>query len=118
MQYMLLLYDDETTWRTWPEAKQGEVFGAYMAYTEAMKSAGAFVAGDPLQPTATATKVSVSNGAREVVDGPYAETKEQLGGYYLVEAKDLDEALDWAAKCPCAVYGGTVEVRPIMVIGG
>jgi len=93
------------------------VFGAYMAYTQALKDAGAFVAGDPLQPSSTATTVRLRSDTREVLDGPYADTKEQLGGYYLVEAKDLDEAVAWAARCPGATHG-VMEVRPVMVIPG
>jgi len=93
------------------------VFGAYMAYTQALKDAGAFVAGDPLQPSTTATTVRLRNDTRQVLDGPYADTKEQLGGYYLVEVKDLDEAVAWAARCPGATHG-VMEVRPVMVIPG
>jgi len=117
MQYMLLIYDDENASGKQSEAEQGEVFGAYMAYTQALKDAGAFVAGDPLQPSSTATTVRLRSDTREVLDGPYADTKEQLGGYYLVEAKDLDEAVAWAARCPGATHG-VMEVRPVMVIPG
>ena len=87
------------------------MMGAYRAYTEAMKQAGAFVAGDALQPSDTATVVRVRDGRTQVLDGPYAEAKEQLAGYYLIEAKDLDAALEWAARCPGAAWG-TMEVRP------
>jgi hypothetical protein len=87
-----------------------------MAYTADLESTGAFVAGDALQPIATATSVRIRNGERMITDGPFAETKEQLGGYYLVEAKDLDAAIEWATKCPGA-HAGTIEVRPIMVFG-
>jgi hypothetical protein len=86
----------------------------YMAFTTRMRDEGKFVAGDALQPISTATTVSVSNGKVETVDGPFAETKEQLGGYYLLECADLDEALKCAADIPTAKYG-RVEVRPIMV---
>jgi hypothetical protein len=86
--------------------------GAYVAYTEAMKKAGVMVGADRLQPVATATTVRVANGKTTVLDGPYAETKEQLGGYYIVDVPDIDAALSWAARCPAASHGA-VEVRPI-----
>ncbi len=114
MQYLLLIYSDENAEANMSEAAQKELMGAYYAYTEELKQAGAMVAGDALQPTATATSVRVRSGETLTTDGPFAETKEQLGGYYLVEAKDLDEAIKWAAKIPSAKTG-TIEVRPIMV---
>ena len=117
MQYMLLIHADETAMReAMANAKGGapEMLGAYRAYTEAMSKAGVFVAGDALQPSTTATVVRVRDGKTQVLDGPYAEAREQLAGYYLIEAKDLDAALEWAARCPGAERG-TVEVRPIMV---
>lgn len=114
MQYMLLIYGVEGA-----DPQPGtEEFGAYMqdymTFTTRMRDEGKFVAGDALQPISTATTVSVSNGKVETVDGPFAETKEQLGGYYLLECTDLDEALKCAADIPTAKYG-RVEVRPIMV---
>jgi hypothetical protein len=117
MQYMLLIHTDEAAMReAMASAKGGapEMMGAYRAYTEAMKQAGVFVAGDALQPSDTATVVRVRDGHTQVLDGPYAEAKEQLAGYYLIEARDLDAALEWAARCPGAQWG-TMEVRPIMV---
>jgi len=116
---MLLIHTDETKMR---EARASaaargeapEMLGAYRAYTEAMMQAGVHVAGDALQPSDTATVVRVRDGSTQVLDGPYAEAKEQLAGYYLIEAKDLDAALEWAARCPGAQWG-TMEVRPIMV---
>ncbi|MEI9890017.1 MAG: YciI family protein [Caulobacteraceae bacterium] len=117
MQYMLLIHTDEARMREAMAAAKGgppEMMGAYLAYTEAMKQAGVFVAGDALQPSSTATVVRVRDGKTQVLDGPYAEAKEQLGGYYLIEAKDLDAALEWAARCPGAQLG-TMEVRPIVV---
>lgn len=117
MQYMLLIHTDEARMReAIAQAKGGapEMMGAYLAYTEAMKKAGVFVAGDALQPSTTATVVRVRDGKTQVLDGPYAEAKEQLGGYYLIEAPDLDVALQWAARCPGASWG-TMEVRPVMV---
>ena len=113
MQYMLLIYDDEQAWAGMDEAQRGQIFQAYGAYTEDMRQKGVFVAGDALQPTSTATTVRDRNGDRLVTDGPFAETKEQLGGYYLIEAESLDEAIEWAARIPSA-RGGTIEVRPVV----
>ena len=113
MQYMLLIYDDEQAWSGMDEAQRGQIFQAYGAYTEDMRQKGVFVAGDALQPTSTATTVRDRNGDRLVTDGPFAETKEQLGGYYLIEAGSLDDALDWAAKIPSARFG-SIEVRPVV----
>lgn len=113
MQYMLLIYGNEAARAAAKPADMQQMFGAYMAYTEAMKKAGVFVAGDPLQGSNTATTVKVANGKTEVLNSPYADTKEQLGGYYLIEAADLDAALSWAARCPGASFG-TMEVRPVM----
>jgi hypothetical protein len=94
------------------QEEMGQMMGAYRAYTEAMQQAGVFKEGAPLQPTATATTVRTTDGKTQVLNGPYAETKEQLGGYYLIEAADLDAALSWAARCPGAAYG-VIEVRPV-----
>jgi hypothetical protein len=114
MQYMCLIYDDENTWGTMPEDERTTVFNEYGAFTEAIKESGNYVAGDALQPTSTATTVRIRNGETLVTDGPFAETKEQLGGYYLVEAKDVDEALKIAERIPSARYG-SIEVRPVVV---
>jgi hypothetical protein len=111
---MLLIYDDEGIWDTMPEAEQRSVMGEYFAYTEALKSAGKYVAGDALQPTSTAKSVRVRDGRTDTTDGPFAETKEVLGGYYLVDVDSEEEALEWAAKIPSARYG-TIEVRPVVV---
>ena len=116
MQYLFLIYQNEKLGDGLPEAKQQEVFAAWMSYTEDLKKAGIMKAGDALQPIATATSVRVRDGKRSTTDGPFAETKEQLGGYYLVDCKDLDEAIHWAARCPGAL-DGTIEVRPVMVFG-
>jgi hypothetical protein len=86
--------------------------GAYFAYTEAMQKAGVLVGGERLRPTSDATTVRVKDGKTQVLDGPYAETKEQLGGYYMIDVPDLDAALSWAARCPGAATG-TMEVRPV-----
>jgi hypothetical protein len=114
MQYLLLIYDQEKQWATMPQAQQQKVFQEYMDFTQGIVKSGHFRAGDALQATSTATTVRAPDGKLTTTDGPFAETKEQLGGYYLVEAKNLDEAISIAAKIPAARYGGSVEVRPIM----
>jgi hypothetical protein len=112
MKYMLLIHTAEAAYKTATKADVEQMMAAYGAYTEAMKKAGVMVGADRLQPTASATTVRVANGKTTVLDGPYAETKEQLGGYYIVDVPDLDAALSWAARCPGASQGA-VEVRPI-----
>lgn len=114
MQYLLLLYEDEKQWTRKTPEDQAQVMSAYIAYTSALKDSGAYVGGNALQPTPTATCVRGAGKDARVADGPYAETKEQLGGYYLVDVPDLDAALEWARRCP-ASQDGCVEVRPIMV---
>ncbi len=113
-QYMLLIYDDPSVWQSMGEDERNGVMGEYFAYTNELREAGAYVAGDALHPTDTAKSVRVRDGERLTTDGPFAETKEALGGYYLVEAASDEEALDWAAKIPSARYG-TIEVRPVVV---
>jgi hypothetical protein len=113
-QYMLLIYDNPSTWQSMSEEEQNAVMGEYFAYTNELREAGAYVAGDALQPTATAKSIRLRDGERLTTDGPFAETKETLGGYYLVEAASDEEALDWAAKIPSARFG-TIEVRPVVV---
>jgi hypothetical protein len=112
MQYLLMLYADESGWGKMTPAEQQQGMAAYMAYTEALKKAGAFVGSNRLQPISSATTVKVTNGKQQVLDGPYADSKEQLGGYYLIEAPDLDAAIAWAARCPGSGHG-TIEVRPV-----
>jgi hypothetical protein len=114
MQYLCLIYDAESTWETMPEEERNAVYGEYMEFTQSIKDSGNHVAGDALQPISTATSVRVRNGETLVTDGPFAETKEQLGGYYLIEAKDMDEALKIAERIPSARFG-TIEVRPVVV---
>jgi len=114
-QYMLLIYDDETLWQRMTEEEMGKSFGEYMAYTQALAEAGVLRGGAPLHPTPTATTVRVRGGKTLTTDGPFAETKEQLGGYYLLDVATLDEALAWAAKCPGAKLG-SIEVRPVMPV--
>ena len=109
MQYLLLIYSNEQTTPSSPEIMQ-----EYMAFGADMRSKGQYVAGDRLQNVATATTVRVKDGKTLTTDGPFAETREQLGGYYLVEAKDLDEAVGLAARIPAARWG-SVEVRPVFV---
>ncbi len=116
MRYMLLIYNDEQADPAAIAPDLGDVFSAYGAFTEEVNVNGVFVAGDPLSPVATATSVRVRNGKTTLTDGPFAETKEQLGGYYILNCKDLDEALGYAAKVPGAKYG-TIEVRPVMDMG-
>lgn len=111
MQYILLIYDDETQ----PVADEAGLLAEYGAFTQAIVQSGAFKAADRLQPTATATTVRVRDGKTLITDGPFAETREQLGGYYLIEAADLDEANAIAAKVPSAKIG-SIEVRPIFVM--
>jgi hypothetical protein len=112
MQYLLMLYSQEAGMAQMSPAEQGEAAAAYGAYTEALKKAGALASSNRLRPTAAATTVKVEHGKSRVENGPFAETKEQLGGYYLIDVPDLDAAIAWAARCPGASHG-TVEVRPI-----
>ena len=112
MQYLLALYSDETGWDKMTPQQQEQGGAAYMAYTQALMAAGVFRGSNRLRPTSTATTLRTTNGKTQVLDGPYADSKEQLGGYYLIDAKDLDEAVGIAAKVPTAKYG-SIEVRPI-----
>ena len=112
MQYLVLIYSEEPAAPPDP-AQIGAVMEEYNAYSQMLRDRGAFVAGEALQPTQTATTVRVRDGQTMTTDGPFAETKEALGGFYQVEAKDLDEALQLGAACPGARYG-SIEVRPIV----
>ena len=112
MQYLLMLYVNETGWPKLSKTEQEQGTAAYMAYTEALKKARVFKGTNRLRPSSAATTVREANGKSQVLDGPYADAKEQIGGYYLIEAPDLDAALSWAARCP-TVNHGVVEVRPI-----
>ncbi len=113
MKYMLLIYDNEQAWAKLTESEQRKVYAEYMQFTEDIKASRNYLAGAQLHPIATASSVRIRDGKELVTDGPFAETHEQLGGYYLVEAKDLDEATKIAARIPSARYG-TVEVRPVV----
>ena len=114
MQYLLLIYRNETYMTEMNAADRQKLTGEYGAYTQSIIQSGHFKAGDGLQPTTTATTVRVRDGKTMTTDGPFAETREQLGGYYLVEAKDLDAAIAIAARIPSARFG-SIEVRPIWV---
>jgi len=116
MKYMLLIHDDEKAWAKLSEAERGKIYAEYGQFGQSVKTSGNYLAGAQLQPTTMATSVRVREGKRLVTDGPFAETREQLGGYYLVEAKDLDEAIGIAARIPSAKMG-TIEVRPVGEMG-
>lgn len=112
MQYLLAIYSNESGFQNLTPEQQKQGLAAYMAYTEALKQAGAFKGSNRLQPVATATTVRTVDGKTQVLDGPFADSKEQLGGYFLIDVADLDAALSWAARCPGSQHG-TIEVRPI-----
>lgn len=113
MKYMLMIYESTAAF----EARTGEeretFWGAWKAYADALRHAGVMAGGSGLEPPSTGTTVSLRDGERMVQDGPYADTKEQLGGFFIVDVPDLDAALDWAVRCP-AVADGSVEVRPVL----
>jgi hypothetical protein len=117
MQYMLLIYDNEAEMLANRTGATDVMMKDYREFTDSILKSGNMKAGDALQPTSTATCVRIRNGKTLTTDGPFAETKEQLGGYYLIEAKDLDEATKIAARVPSA-KSGTIEVRPIRVFAG
>ena len=112
MQYLLMIYSNEAGMQSAPKEALTQMSAAYAAYTEAMAKAGILQGGNRLRPTSEATTVRVKNGKTEVLDGPYADTKEQLAGYFMIDVPDLDAALSWAARCPGASTGA-LEVRPI-----
>jgi hypothetical protein len=112
MQYLLMLYGEENGWDRMSKTEQERGVAAFAAYTEALKAAGVWKGSNRLAPSASATRVTAANGKSQVLDGPYADTKEQLGGYYLIDVPDLDAALSWAARCPGSSYG-IVEVRAL-----
>lgn len=115
MQYLFLLYANEGGWSKLTPAQQEQGAAAYNAYTQALRKEGVLQGSNRLQPIDAATTVRTVDGKSQVLDGPYADTKEQLGGYYEIEVADLDAALDWAARCPAAATGA-VEVRPNLVM--
>jgi hypothetical protein len=112
MQYLLMVYVDEAGWPKMTQAEQEQGMAAYQAYAEALTKAGVLKGSNRLQPTQAATTVRIANGKPQVLDGPYADTKEQMGGYFMIDVADLDAAISWAARCPGAGHG-VVEVRPI-----
>ena len=114
MQYLLLIYRSEAQYANMTAADRKQMSAEYGAFTQSIIQSGHFKAGDGLQPTSTATTVRVRDGKMLTTDGPFAETREQLGGYYLVEAKDLDTAIGLAARIPGA-KSGSIEVRPVMI---
>ena len=117
MKYAVLIYSDERLWEKMTEAEQMEMVGRYEAVSEDLKTRGQFILGEPLDATSTASTVRVRDGKTLVTDGPFAETKEQLGGLYVVDVPDLDAALAIAARLPSALVG-SIEVRPIPAYGG
>ncbi len=112
MRYLCLIYENEKTYETMPKEQSDAVMAEYGAYTQGIKDSGHYIGGNALQPTPAATTLRVRNGKVSTTDGPFAETKEQLGGYYLIDAKDLNDAIQVASKIPSAKFG-SIEVRPI-----
>jgi len=112
MKYMLLIYHEEQAWDKLTENERQAMYADYRKFSEELVASGNYVSGSELHPVATATSIRVRDGKQLITDGPFAETKEQLGGYYLIEAKDLDEAISIAARIPSARVG-TIEVRPL-----
>ena len=113
MKYLCLIYSDETQWPKLAQSETEKIMAEYRAFTESVQKSGQLLGSNRLQPTQAATSLRSRNGQLSTTDGPFAETKEQLGGYYLIEARDLNEAIQVASRIP-AVKHGTVEVRPIM----
>jgi hypothetical protein len=113
VQYLLLIHDDESHWSTMADDDRDKLYAEYGVFTNELRESGALVGANQLQPTSTATTVRVRDGETLTTDGPFAETKERLGGYYLIDVESLDEAIEWAAKIPTARVG-TIEVRPVV----
>jgi len=113
MKYLCLIYDEEKKMSTMPKSDSDAFMGEYFTFTESIRKSGHYVAGEALQPVGTATTVRIRNGKVSTTDGPFAETKEQLGGFYLINAKDLNDAIQVASRIPSARLG-SIEVRPIM----
>jgi hypothetical protein len=113
MRYLCLIYDEESIIEGMPKDESDAFMGEYFAFTEGIRESGQYIAGEALHPVSTATTVRIRNGKLSTTDGPFAETKEQLGGFYLIEAHDLNEAIQVAAKIPSARYG-SIEVRPVV----
>jgi hypothetical protein len=117
MKYLCLIYEDETQFQKMPMSDLDRMFTEYFAFTEGIRKSGHYVDGNGLQPTAAATTLRMRGGKLSATDGPYAETKEQLGGYYLLEARDLNDAIQVASRIP-GVRLGSIEVRPVMDVPG
>jgi hypothetical protein len=117
MQYMLLIYGDEESWTSLPANEMQAMYSEYFALARDLRSQGKLVASDKLQSVATATTIEVRDGDTFVTDGPFSETKEVLGGYFLIESESLDEAIEWAARIPTA-RRGKIEIRPVVVHSG
>jgi hypothetical protein len=117
MRYLALIYSEERVEATMTPEEQGANMAAWFSFTDDLRNSGKMLGGEALQPTMTATTVRHGNGGNLITDGPFAETKEQLGGFYLINADNLDEAIDWVAKMPHLPRGGSVEIRPIMEFG-
>jgi hypothetical protein len=113
MQYMILIKSNEQAEANTSPADRDQVFAAYMKYSADLKKAGVMLAGDALQPTAKGARVVVDGGKRTVTDGPFAEAKEVIGGYYLIQVKSKEEGVEWASRCPGAAHGG-VELREVI----
>jgi len=113
MKYLCLIYDDEKKMATMSKGEADAFMGEYMQFTDGIRKSGHYVAGEALQPVGTATTVRVRNGKLSSTDGPFAETKEQLGGFYLIDAKDLNDAMQVASRIPSA-RNGSIEVRPVV----
>jgi hypothetical protein len=116
MEYMLLIHADNSGAETMPESARAQMLAAYRAYTEALQQSGVVRSSNRLRPASSGTAVRVRDGKTEVQNGPFIETKEELGGYYLIDVPNIDSALSWAARCPGANFG-TIEVRPIWPMG-
>ncbi len=115
MKYLCLIYSDESAWSKRTQEEQESMMKEYFEFTSSIRASGNYIGGDPLEPAHTATTVRVRGGKVSSTDGPYAETKEQLGGYYKIEAKDLNEAIQIASRIPGARYG-SIEVRPVVEV--
>ena len=116
MKYMLVIFNNEQAWAALSEKEQTEMMNAHFAYSEDLRKKGRYVAGEALQPEATAKRVKLKNGKRTIQDGPFAEAKEVIGGFYLVDVPDREEAVEWGKRCPL-IEGEYVEVRPVMTFG-
>lgn len=112
MKYVLLIYGDEREWTSLSQEEMEKMYAEHGAYSEALVKAGVMRGGAELKPVSTATSIKFANGKPRTVDGPFAETKEQLGGYYLIETENLEQAIEWAEKMP-GMTSGTVEIRPL-----